>query len=340
MNGRNLRLKARALIDKKAFELASLSLVVFSLIAFVIETIPSLETQYSSSLDSLETLIVLLFSAEYVIRLMALDSEASRSSAETGGPGGRRYAFSFLGLVDLVTILPFYLSVLGIDGRPVRAFRLVRVFRVFKLMGRFGGALNRIKIGWDLAKEELVFALAGSVLVIFMASVFIYFFERNAQPEAFGSVPDAIWWAVVTFTTVGYGDVTPITDGGKMFSFVLLLMALVMVGVPAGIVASALSMARETEAAEHWRAEFQHEIDEEILRLQKVEAKVQELISQGSYEQAKQKTGQLGWKRALINPHHDSRQTYSTSNQKPEHFWDLKQEELERRIQELEEPGD
>ena len=330
----NLRFRARALIDNRTFEIASLALVVFSLIAFVLETIQSLEARYASSLNALEALIVLLFTAEYLIRLVA--AEQNRPPSETGGPGGRRYALSFLGIVDLVTILPFYLSILGIDGRPVRAFRLVRVFRVFKLVGRFGGALNRIKIGWALAKEELIFALVGSLLVIFMASVFIYFFERSAQPDAFGSVPDAIWWAVVTFTTVGYGDVTPITDGGKMFSFVLLLMALVMVGVPAGIVASALSMARETEAAEKWQIEYQQELDDENLRLTKIEANITALMSLDRLEQAKQKLPQLAWKRGLINPHIDSRQIYNSDNRKPQHRWDLKQQEIERKIQELE----
>ena len=322
-----MRERISRLVNSKGFESVSLGLILISLGAFVIETIPSVQAQYESSLSATETIILSLFTVEYILRLCASD-------------GGARYARSGWGIIDLITILPFYFTLGGFDGRPIRTFRLVRLLRLLKLGRKFSGAVLRIRIGWQLAKEELVFALTGSLMVIFVASVFIYFFERSAQPDAFGSVPDALWWAVVTFTTVGYGDVTPITDGGKMFSFVLLLMALVMVGVPAGIVASALSMARETEAAEHWRTEFQHEIDEEILRLQKVEAKVQELISQGSYKRAEQKISQLVWKRALINPHHDSRQTYSTSNQKPEHFWDLKQEELARRTQELEEPDD
>lgn len=329
-----LREKARKLINQKAFEMASLALVIFSLVTFVLETMPDVEARYASALNGLEVGIVLLFTAEYFVRLIARDERSS--SAGNGGPGGRSYAFSFLGIVDLVTILPFYISIFGIDGRPIRAFRLVRIFRLFKLVGRFGGALNRIKIGWELAREELIFAVAGSLLVIFLASVFIYFFERGAQPEAFGSVPDALWWAVVTFTTVGYGDVTPITDGGKMFSFVLLLMALVMVGVPAGIVASALSMSRETEAAQDWHREYQQEIAKETQRLQKIEAKIWELISQEHYTQAREKLAMLVWKRALINPHLDSTQTYNTSNPKPEHFWDLQQEALERRIQGLE----
>lgn len=333
MTTTKLRNLARGLINNKAFEIASIALVIFSLVTFVLETMPTIEALYADALDNLEAAIVILFTAEYFIRLIARDEPSS--SANSGGPGGRSYAFSFLGIVDLVTILPFYISILGIDGRPIRAFRLVRVFRLFKLMGKFGSALNRIRIGWTLAKEELIFAMSGSLLVIFLASVFIYFFERQAQPEAFGSVPDALWWAVVTFTTVGYGDVTPITDGGKIFSFVLLLMALVMVGVPAGIVASALSMSRETLAAKDWQDEHREAIKNETQRLEEIKGKIEGLIVQKKHTEAREKLALLEWKRALVNPHLDSTQTYSTSNRKPEHAWELEREKLESSIQGL-----
>ena len=331
MAGADFRKLARELIDNRAFEIASLSLVIFSLVAFVLETIPSVETQYAASLNATETLIVILFTAEYLLRLMAAPQSAPPE--ESGGPGGRRYAFSFLGIIDLITIVPFYLSILGLDGRPIRAFRLVRVFRLFKLVGRFGGALNRIKIGWELAKEELIFALSGSLLVIFMASVFIYFFEKGAQPEAFGSVPDAIWWAVVTFTTVGYGDVTPITDGGKMFSFVLLLMALVMVGVPAGIVASALSMARETEAAEKWDNANKDRIKDDNEHLEHVAREIKKLIATADYVTATAKLNQLVWAPDLINPYTNSRENYDAQRAKPEHIWHSIQHQLRREIE-------
>ncbi|MDA8677811.1 ion transporter [Luminiphilus sp.] len=320
---RTSREAVNRVVNSKGFESVSLVLILISLVTFVVETIPAVEAQYDAAFSAAETIILALFTAEYILRLYASD-------------GGIRYAKSAWGIIDLITILPFYLALGGFDGRPVRTFRLVRLFRLMKLGRNFSGAILRIRVGWQLAKEELIFALTGSLMVIFVSSVFIYFFERTAQPEAFGSVPDALWWAVVTFTTVGYGDATPITDGGKMFSFVVLLTALIMVGVPAGIVASALSMARETEAAENWSVEFQQEIAEEHQRLKNLEEKVEELLAQGNHKRAKQKLAYFMWKRALINPHEDSRQIYSTENLKPEHLWDLRQEEFERRIQELE----
>lgn len=226
------RQKVREVVDGSLFETLTQGLVLFSLITFTLETVPSIENQYGHLLNWVEGGIISLFTLEYVLRLWAAEKRLG-------------FAFSFFGIIDLLTILPTLLT-LGVDGRPLRAFRLVRVFRIFKLV-RYSDAVERIQIAWQVAKEELTFAIMGSLIVIYVSSVFIYFFERAAQPDAFGSVPEAIWWAVVTFTTVGYGDVTPITLGGKIFSFVLLMTALIMVGIPAGIVASALSMAREIQ---------------------------------------------------------------------------------------------
>ena len=227
-----IRQKVRAVVDGSLFETLTQGLVLFSLITFTFETVPSIESEYGQALNWVEGAIIGLFTLEYVLRFWAAEKRLG-------------FAFSFFGIIDLLTILPALLT-LGVDGRPLRAFRLVRVFRIFKLV-RYSDAIERIQIAWQVAKEELTFAIVGSLVVIYVSSVFIYFFERAAQPDAFGSVPEAIWWAVVTFTTVGYGDVTPITLGGKVFSFVLLMTALVMVGIPAGIVASALSTAREMQ---------------------------------------------------------------------------------------------
>lgn len=224
--------KTRGIVNGRLFESFTQGLVLFSLLTFTLETVPSVENQYGQVLNLIEGIVISLFVSEYLLRLWTAEKRLS-------------FAFSFFGIIDLLTILPALLT-LGIDGRPLRAFRLIRVFRIFKLV-RYSDAIERIQIAWQVAKEELTFAITGSLIVIYVSSVFIYFFERAAQPDAFGSVPDALWWAVVTFTTVGYGDLTPITLGGKVFSFVLLMTALVMVGIPAGIVASALTTAREIQ---------------------------------------------------------------------------------------------
>ena len=140
-------------------------------------------------------------------------------------------------------------SALGIDFRSVRAFRLLRLFRLAKL-ARYSHAVRRLHRAVLIAKEELVLFASVAAVLIFVSAVGIYHFERDAQPEQFASVFHSMWWAVVTLTTVGYGDVYPVTAGGRAFTFVVLVLGLGVVAFPAGLIASALSKAREEENAE------------------------------------------------------------------------------------------
>ena len=217
----------------RLFDMVVQLLVVVSVVSFTVGTLPTLSAETQAFLVTLEWVTVILFSAEYVLRLMVAKSPF-------------KYAFSFFGLVDIVAILPFYLSI-GIDLRAIRVIRFLRIFRLMKL-ARYSRAIGRMGLALRLAREELFLFLAASILMIYLASVGIYYFERAAQPEAFASVPHAMWWAVVTLTTVGYGDLYPVTTGGKMFTFFILLVGLGLVAVPAGIVSSALAKARELEA--------------------------------------------------------------------------------------------
>ncbi len=136
---------------------------------------------------------------------------------------------------------------MGLDLRGIRALRLLRLFRILKL-ARYSQAISRLGLALKLAREELILFLAMSIVVIYLAAVGIYYFERDVQPEAFASIPYAMWWTVVTLTTVGYGDFYPVTAGGKVFTFMILFVGLGLVAVPAGIIASALSKARELTA--------------------------------------------------------------------------------------------
>ncbi|MCJ8502468.1 ion transporter [Desulfatitalea alkaliphila] len=159
-------------------------------------------------------------------------------------PSRRTLLRSFL--KDLVAILPFYLST-GLDLRSVRVFRLLRLFRVITIM-RYNAAMARLKHAFHLAREELVLYLSASGIILYLASVGIYHFENPAQPQIFASVFHSMWWAVATLTTVGYGDIYPITAGGRIFTGLVLLIGLGIVAVPAGVVASALSEARREMA--------------------------------------------------------------------------------------------
>ena len=211
------------------------ALIVLSLIAFAIETLPTLSPEWRRYLRIFEVVTVSIFTIEYFLRLVLCRPRLS-------------YAFSFFGVVDLIAILPFYLST-GIDLRSIRAFRMLRLFRLLKL-ARYSAAMQRIHRAFLIAKEELVLFGAVALIVLYLSSVGIYYFERDAQPEAFGSVFHSLWWSVATLTTVGYGDVYPITVGGRVLTFFILIVGLGIVAVPTGLFASALSRAREDEKVE------------------------------------------------------------------------------------------
>ena len=216
----------------RAFDLLLQTLIVLSLISFSIETLPKLSESAQWWLRGFEVFSVIVFSIEYLLRIYVATPRS-------------RYIFSFFGIVDLVAIVPFYLGT-GVDMRSIRAFRLLRLFRIFKLT-RYSAAVRRFHLALRIAKEEVVLFLCATLILLYLAAVGIYYFESDAQPEQFGSVFHSLWWAVATLTTVGYGDVYPITVGGRMFTFLILLIGLGVVSVPAGLVASALAKARQLE---------------------------------------------------------------------------------------------
>lgn len=144
-----------------------------------------------------------------------------------------------------MAILPFYIST-GIDLRSIRVFRFFRLARSFKLF-RYNKAIQRFSTAFIMIKEELILFLFATAFLLYFSAVGIYYFENPAQPEQFQSIFDSLWWAVATLTTVGYGDVYPVTVGGKIFTFFVLLIGLGIVAVPAGLVSSALTMSLENE---------------------------------------------------------------------------------------------
>lgn len=210
-------------------------LIVVSLITYSVDTLPNLSPLAQQLLRITEVVTVLVFTAEYLARVYVAERKLS-------------FAFSFLGIIDLLAILPFYLTV-GVDLRTVRAFRLFRLFRVLKIV-RYNRAIRRFHQALLIAKEEIVLFGLATTLLLYLSAVGIYYFENPAQPEVFASVFHSLWWSVCTLTTVGYGDVYPVTAGGKVFTFFVLATGLGVIAVPAGLVASALSRAREIEQQE------------------------------------------------------------------------------------------
>ena len=211
------------------FELSLAFIIIASVICFTLGTLPDLSVEAQAQLDLAEHFFIAVFTLEYVIRIYKAPSRLG-------------YIFSFYGIIDLLAILPYYLVAM-FGAQPLRLLALFRVLRIMKLT-RYLGALRRFYLAINQAREELIIFFAASMIIIFLAAVGIYHFEHEAQPEAFRSFFDALWWAVVTLTTVGYGDLYPITDGGRMFTFIVLLTGLGLIAVPTGIIASSLNSIR------------------------------------------------------------------------------------------------
>jgi voltage-gated potassium channel len=220
----------------KIFDYFIQILILLSLITFTIETLPDNSVYTIEFLNIFELICIVIFTIEYLLRIVVSKKPF-------------KYIFSFYGIIDFLAIFPFFLKG-AYDLRALRAFRIFRIFRALKLI-RYNKALNRFHIAARIVKEEMILFLIVTSIFIFLASAGIYFFENKVQPELFASVFHIGWWAIATLTTVGYGDVYPITMGGKIFTFFILLIGVGVVTVPAGLVASALSKAREIEEEEN-----------------------------------------------------------------------------------------
>ena len=203
-------------------------LILVSVVNFSIQTLPDLSSEFLRVLNMLEYFSITIFSIEYVLRIFTSKNPF-------------KFIFSFFGLIDLIAILPFYVS-LGMDLKSLRAVRLFRLLRLLKFL-RYHDTLSNLKQSFDDVKRELFLFSFATVLLIYFSSVGIYFFENEAQPDAFSSIFAAMWWSVATLTTVGYGDIYPITAGGKIFSTFIVFIGLGLVAIPTGIVASSLTKA-------------------------------------------------------------------------------------------------
>ena len=217
---------------KKSFDSLSMLLIVFSLVCFSIETLPDLPPSVRAFLATSEAIITIMFTGEYILRIATSTKRLS-------------YIFSFYGIVDFIAIAPFVLG-FGFDARAIRVVRIFRIFRVLKL-ARYNQAIHRFSSAINMAKEELIMFFLAAFMLIYIAAVGIYFFEHDTQPEQYRSIFHSLWWSVVTLTTVGYGDIYPVTLGGRIFTSLMLILGLGIVAIPTSIITSAMTKVRESE---------------------------------------------------------------------------------------------
>jgi voltage-gated potassium channel len=231
----------------KIFTIVIQSLIVVSLISFSLDTLPNLSSSSIAYLNYIEVFTVFVFTLEYMLRIYVAEKKW-------------RFIFSFHGVIDLIAILPFYLAT-GLDLRTVRLFRLLRIVRILKLL-KYSQAMHRYNRALSIAKEEIILFAFISITILYLSAVGIYYFEHEAQPDQFSSIFHSLWWAVTTLTTVGYGDMYPITAGGKLFTFFVLMIGLGIIAVPTGLVASALAVARQEDKETKTKTEIESKKNE------------------------------------------------------------------------------
>jgi voltage-gated potassium channel len=217
-------------IAGKAFDVSLLVLILLSIFVVVMDSIPAWHRRYGNMFFYLEWIFTFIFTIEYILRLISIKRPA-------------KYIFSFLGIIDLLAIIPSYLSIFFIGAQSLlvfRALRLLRVFRIFKLSHyisemRFLGTAIRGSL-----RKISIFMLTVVMLVIILGSV-MYLAEGGNN--GFSSIPESIYWAIVTITTVGYGDITPATTAGKLVASFIMLIGYGIIAVPTGIVTTEMALA-------------------------------------------------------------------------------------------------
>lgn len=213
----------------KLFDVALLIAILLSVLAVSLESVEAIDQRYHSWLVGIEWVFTILFTLEYVLRLLSVRRP-------------RRYALSFFGIIDLLAILPGYVSLLFPGSHSlivIRMFRLLRVFRIFKLARFLSEAASLRKAVWD-ARAKVVVFLATVLIVVTIMATTMYLVEGRVENSRFTSIPQSMYWAVVTMTTVGYGDVVPQTVAGKLLSTILIMLGYSLIVVPTGFVSASL----------------------------------------------------------------------------------------------------
>jgi voltage-gated potassium channel len=212
-----------------------ITLIILNVISVMLETVHSIYDGNEKFFYYFDLVSVIIFTVEYVLRVWSSNHDPRYSHSLKGR---LRYMVSPGALIDLLAILPFYLhAFLGFDLRILRILRLLRFFRLFRLTS-YMRAAQLVTNVFKTRFNELLLSLVLTLFLIVIASCLVYFAEHQAQPDKFTSIPATVWWAVVTLTTVGYGDIIPITILGKTFASLILLAGVALLALPAGIITS------------------------------------------------------------------------------------------------------
>ncbi len=250
-------------VVSRVIDICLVTLIAASVIAVVLESVPAFEARYGAALMLFENVTVTAFSIEYLLRLWS-SVEATPATLQRPVAARLRYALSFHAVIDLLAILPFYLLAFGVFGNvDMRFLRAIRLLRVLKLT-RYSAALNMLFTTFRENGKALAAAFLILVTVMLLAASGMYYFERESQPADFGSIPASMWWAFSTLTTVGYGDVTPITVGGRVFGALITVVGIGMVALPTSILATGYSRQLQQSTSDY-EAKAEEALDDGVI---------------------------------------------------------------------------
>lgn len=219
----------------RAVDLFLLILIVLNVLVVLLETVDELNARFGAFFYQFEVFSVAIFTLEYVVRLWVCTGYPRFAH---GVVGRLRYLVTPMALIDLIAILPFYLPLIfTFELRLLRLLRLFRLLRLLKML-RYSESLRIFTAVYRLKKSELTMVFMGIVFLLIIASAMIFHVEQEAQPDVFSSIPAAMWWGVATLTTVGYGDIYPITPLGKFLGALISLLGIGLFALPAGILGS------------------------------------------------------------------------------------------------------
>ncbi len=226
--------KEKGGVTESIFEFILITIIILNILAIVLASIEEEFEMYQDLFNNFEIFSVIFFTLEYFLRLYAIVENPKYRHPVSGR---LRYAQTMMAMVDLLAFIPFYLTFLPIDLRFLRIFRLMALFRMFKI-ARYMQALEIFKRVIFERREQLLLSFVFILFILVIISFFMFYAEREAQPEKFGSIPAAMWWGVATLTTVGYGDVVPITVWGKILGGLFAIAGVGFLALPAGILSS------------------------------------------------------------------------------------------------------
>lgn len=222
------------ILSSSYFQYFVLFLILSSIFSVMLSSFSQYKT-YSNQLSSFTYFSSIIFTIEYILRLI---SAPLRYRSKSYFKSRLRYIFSFYGLVDFVAILPFLFVNIPSNSTVIHYIMLARIFNMFKLI-RYSKGLKIMAKIFSIVRSELAATFTACGIIILFSSTLIYYIERGAQPDAFRNIGDGLWWSIVTFTTIGYGDLVPITVLGRILAGLIGITGILTIAIPAGLISSA-----------------------------------------------------------------------------------------------------